>query len=86
MNYRSDDKRGMLSHPTPYAKTDHAETAAITLLRTLLDHPYIKCHLSERDKTPNYDGTIELVNNLLEPTGEIKVQVKRLNGACAKAS
>lgn len=65
--------------PAPYSHTDHSETRAISCLNDLLAHPEIKAHISQRDKAPNIDGFIELVDSSLRPLGKIEVQVKYLS-------
>ena len=37
----------------------------------------MKLDIEERDKIPNIDGYIELVNNLI-PCGKLEVQIKKL--------
>jgi len=65
--------------PAPYPSTDREENDAVDLLEYILDHR-VKSHIGSRDKTPNHDGWLELVNESHEPIGRINVQVKKLPG------
>ena len=65
--------------PAPYSNTAHSETSAVNCLNDLLTHPAIKSHIVQRDKAPNTDGFIELVDPASTPLGKIEVQVKYLN-------
>jgi hypothetical protein len=65
--------------PAPYSHTDHSETRAVDCLKHLLDDPHIKSHFAERDKAPNIDGFVELVDDTLVPLGKLEVQIKHLN-------
>ena len=67
--------------PAAYSPTDHPESRAINCLNDLLKHPSIKSHIVHRDKTPNVDGFVELVDDQAVPIGKIEVQVKYLNSA-----
>jgi hypothetical protein len=67
--------------PAAYSPTDHSESRAINCLNDLLDDPSIKSHIVQRDKTPNVDGFVELVDDRSIPIGKIEVQVKYLNNA-----
>ena len=60
-----------------YPSSDKPEHEAIDVLNYLLDER-IKSHLDSRDKTPNHDGWLELINEKNEPMGRINVQVKKL--------
>lgn len=60
-----------------YPSTDRSEHNAIDVLNYLLDKR-VKSRVDSRDKTPNHDGWLELVNKNDEPIGRINVQVKIL--------
>lgn len=64
--------------PTPagYSRTDASEIEAVTILRSLLDSERVRHDLRERDKHPNIDGYIELVDDWGRPLGKIEVQIK----------
>lgn len=50
----------------------------MTTLRSLLDTRRVRADLRERDKFPNTDGYIALVDNGGRPQGKIEVQIKTL--------
>jgi hypothetical protein len=62
----------------PYGNTDELETEAVDILKNLLNHKYIKSDLRERDKMPNIDGYLELVDESRVPQGKLEVQIKRM--------
>jgi hypothetical protein len=68
----------MSSGPAAYPDTDTAEVAAVLLVDQLIGGKKAKCHISKRDKIPNFDGFIELVNDANRPIGKVDVQVKKL--------
>jgi len=61
-----------------YPNTDPDEVDAITTLRVLVDSRKVKLHLQERDKTPNWDGYVELVDANQVPVGMFLAQVKKI--------
>lgn len=67
--------------PTPYSNSDTAEIEAINTLRSLLDPRRVKADLRERDKFPNSDGYLELVDDQGRPCGKIEVQIKKIRSA-----
>src|SRR5436309_520580 len=70
--------RGSQLRPAPYSGTDAAETEAVTTFRSLLDSRRVRSDVRERDKLPNTDGYIELVDEGGHPRGKIEVQIKKL--------
>ncbi len=64
--------------PACYSPTDELETEAVDILKRLLDHKYVKADIRERDKGPNIDGYLELVDEESYPYGKLEVQVKRM--------
>lgn len=66
------------ARPAPYSTTDAAESDAVTTLRSLLDSRRVSHDLRERDKHPNIDGYIELVDEGGHPLGKIEVQIRKL--------
>lgn len=68
----------MNSGPAPYSATDTAEVSAVRLVEQLIDGNKAKCHINTRDKVPNLDGFIELIDEFNRPIGKIDVQVKKL--------
>jgi hypothetical protein len=74
-------KRFQSPQPAGYASTDAAEVEAMNLFRTAVDSNRIKTDLKERDKHPNIDGYIELVDDSFKPLGKLEVQVKKISPA-----
>lgn len=66
------------SKPAPYSKTDEQEILAIDTFKRLVDHKQVKLDVKERDKYPNIDGYIELVDENLVPIGKLEVQIRKL--------
>lgn len=66
-------------HPKKYPKTDEKETISVNILNCLLDINRIKADINSRDKIPNHDGHIELLDNDGYTIGKICIQVKGLN-------
>jgi hypothetical protein len=64
--------------PAPYSNTDAAEVAAVTILESLLNDKNLKLDIRKRDKIPNIDGYIEIVDDLNCPVGKLEVQIKKL--------
>jgi len=64
--------------PSPYSVTDTQETLAIDIFKSLTDHEKVKSDLKERDKYPNIDGYVELVDDLRIAIAKLEVQVKKL--------
>jgi len=63
--------------PAPYPDSDTDEQATIEVLEQVFTDE-IKSHIDSRDKVPNHDGYVELVDSDGTPTGRIVVQVKKL--------
>jgi len=64
--------------PAPYSNTDAAEEQAVLIFKSLLDPKRIKTDIRTRDKYPNVDGTIELVDRENRPFGKIDIQVRKI--------
>ncbi len=64
--------------PSPYSNTDTAETRAVTTFSQLVDPSKVKLDVNLRDKYPNTDGYMELVNDSGVPIGKLEVQIKKL--------
>ena len=62
-----------------YSKKAKQEKLSIITLDGLLNGEEFYSYLSHNDKTPNYDGYIELLDELGQPFGKVEVQVKTLN-------
>lgn len=67
-----------MAKPAPYSNTDAAEEMAVVTLRSLLDPKRAKADIRTRDKYPNVDGTIELVDQENRPFGKFDIQVKKI--------
>jgi hypothetical protein len=64
--------------PAPYSNTDTVEIESINTLNVLLDPSRVKADLRQRDKFPNSDGYLELVDEQGRPCGKVEVQIKRI--------
>jgi len=64
--------------PKPYSYTDSAEQDAVTTFLSLIDTRFVKTDIRTRDKYPNVDGTIELVDQQQVPLGKLEVQVRKI--------
>ena len=67
-----------MSQPAAYPSTDTPEQEAIATLLNLLHHNLIKADLKSRDKQPNTDGTLEIVDDNRRPIGKLDVQVRKI--------
>ena len=67
-----------MTKPAPYSNTDAAEETAVVILRSLLDPNRTKADIRTRDKYPNIDGTIELVDQENRPLGKFDIQVRKI--------
>lgn len=67
-----------MTKPAPYSNTDSAEETAVVILRNLLDPNRVKADIRTRDKYPNIDGTIELVDQENRPFGKFDIQVRKI--------
>jgi len=66
------------SKPASYSTTDEQETLAIDTFKNLVDHKRVRMDIKERDKYPNIDGHLELVDENRSPIGKLEVQIKKL--------
>jgi hypothetical protein len=64
--------------PKQYPANDYLEQKAKTVLESLVDGHFVKLDIKTRDKAPNVDGTIELVNAQTIPLGKFDVQLKAI--------
>ena len=64
--------------PAAYSKTDTPEAEAVATFEFLADKKHLKLDLRKRDKVPNIDGYIEIVDDLGCPVGKLEVQIKKL--------
>lgn len=63
---------------TEYSDASVSERKSITILESLLDPARIVTYLSKNDKTPNYDGYLEVRGIDKRPVGKLETQVKTL--------
>lgn len=68
----------MQNNPAGYPNTDAHETSAVDVFKFLLDHDKVKSDIKERDKYPNIDGYLELVDERQIPFAKLEVQIKKL--------
>ena len=59
-----------------YTQNASSDMTSITTLKSILDLKKVIAHLSENDKTPNYDGYLEILDHQGIPIGKIETQVK----------
>ncbi len=64
--------------PAPYPNTDAAEVDAVNTFNSLINTKFVKSDIRTRDKVPNVDGTIELVDESRVPYGKIEVQIRKV--------
>ncbi len=64
--------------PAAYPQTDTPEVAAVATFEFLANHKNLKLDVWKRDKIPNIDGYIEIVDDLGYPVGKLEVQIKKL--------
>jgi hypothetical protein len=67
-----------LPQPAGYTSTDSAEIEALNIFRASLDVDRVKADLKERDRHPNIDGYLELVDENFLPLGKLEVQVRKI--------
>lgn len=65
--------------PAPYSHTDGAENQAVATFVSLLDHEKVKADIKTRDKIPNIDGYLDLVDETFRSIGKVEVQIKKLS-------
>lgn len=56
----------------------------MNLFRVALDPARVKADLKERDKHPNIDGYLELVDDHAKPVGKLEVQVRKIPAGATK--
>jgi hypothetical protein len=74
----NNEDQAFLGKPAGYSPTSTAELASKAILEKLLNKQRIKPHLTENDKTPNFDGSLVITDANGTPTGKIDVQLKTL--------
>jgi len=71
------DQEDNTTKPAPYPESDSVEQTTIEILERIFSDR-IKSFIESRDKVPNHDGHVELVDSENHPIGKIDVQIKRL--------
>jgi len=66
------------SKPTPYPKTSASEIESRDIFHRLLNRQFVKGDINVMDKTPNWDGILELLDEQNSAVGKIEVQLKTL--------
>lgn len=64
--------------PKPYPPTDSAEHDAKAVFENVIDRSIVKADIRTRDKYPNIDGTIELVDEYQVPIGKFDIQLRSI--------
>jgi hypothetical protein len=64
--------------PKQYPANDSSEQNAKTILESLVDSRFVKLDIRTRDKYPNVDGTIEIVNEKSIPIGKFDIQLRSI--------
>lgn len=72
--------------PAPYPPKNTEEFQAIVAFLGLIDPSRIKPEVANMDKVPNHDGTVTVVDDRQKPTGELKIQIKKIPKGVAKFS
>lgn len=72
--------------PAPYSRTDTPEQDAYITLLALINTSFVKADIRTRDKVPNIDGTIEIVDKKGVPLGKLEVQLKKMEDGADRYS
>lgn len=75
-----------MNEPKPYPPTDQAEQQTLAVFLNLIDDRFVKADIRTRDKYPNYDGTVELVNEHQVPLGKLDIQLRTIGDGLTKYS
>jgi hypothetical protein len=65
--------------PAAYPRNDEQEEEAILIFKGLINRKYVRTDIKSRDKNPNSDGTIEIVDETTAPIGKLEVQIRGLS-------
>jgi hypothetical protein len=71
-------KQGKI-RPAPYSHTDGVENQAVATFVSLLDHEKVKADIKTRDKIPNIDGYLDLVDETFRSIGKVEAQIRKLS-------
>lgn len=75
---------GRKAEPSPYSNTDEQETLAVDTFKSLVEHKRVRMDIKERDKYPNIDGYLELVDENRSPIGKLEVRIRTFHGEAPK--
>jgi len=77
---RSGGREGRVKQnkPAPYSNTDFQENESVFLFESKIDRKYIKTQIRTRDKIPNADGYIEIVDEDNVPIYKFEVQIRTI--------
>lgn len=64
--------------PAPYPPKNTEEIKAVVTFVGLLDLERVKPDAKFLDRVPNFDGSVELVDERQRPVGELKIQIKKI--------
>lgn len=67
-----------MNRPARYSTTDTAEQLAIAVFKCLINPEFIKEDVRSRDKYPNTDGIVEIVDRDQTPIGKLEVQIRKI--------
>lgn len=67
-----------MKKPAGYSNTDSEEVKGVIIFEYLLNVDKVKSDIKVRDKVPNYDGYLELVDETRTTVGKLEVQVKSI--------
>jgi len=68
----------MQNKPAPYPDTDFQENESVFLFESKIDRKCIKTQINTRDKIPNVDGYIEIVDEDNVPIYKFEIQIKTI--------
>jgi hypothetical protein len=68
----------MNNKPAPYSNTDFQENESVYLFVSKIDRKHIKTDIKTREKTPNVDGYIEIVDEDNIPICKFEIQVRTI--------
>lgn len=64
--------------PAAYSPSSTTELESVTILENLLSKEWVKPYLKVNDKTPNFDGYLDITDRDGTPLGKLEVQIKTL--------
>ncbi len=67
-----------MKEPARYPNYDTEEQEAIAAFLASINHSRVKADIKARDKHPNVDGTVEIVDKRSIPQGKLDVQIRKI--------